>query len=128
VSTDSLPPSRSSRAARVIGLCAALLVGASVHATEPTTSSRSGAAYDELQEWRFTQESFPIPEGGIEFALDSAGWVLESGRLWVQKPLPDGTVTGLVFEGEGRFELGVPDPFELAQLQRFAEEPELERI
>ena len=128
MSTDSLPPSRSSRAARVIGLCAALLVGASVHATEPTTSSRSGAAYDELQEWRFTQESFPIPEGGIEFALDSAGWVLESGRLWVQKPLPDGTVTGLVFEGEGRFELGVPDPFELAQLQRFAEEPELERI
>ncbi len=128
MSTDSLPPSRSSRAGRVIGLCAALLIGASVHATEPTTSSRSRTAYDELQEWRFTQESFPIPEGGIEFALDTAVWVLESGRLWVQKPLPDGPVTGLVFEGVGRFELGVPDPFELAQLRRFAEEPELERI
>jgi hypothetical protein len=106
----------------------ALLAGPAVEAVEPLASSPAKAAYDELQQWEFTKESFPIPEGGVRFALDTASWVLESGRFWVQKPLPDGPVTGIVFEGVGRFQLGVPDPFELAQLRRFAEEPELERI
>jgi hypothetical protein len=128
IATYSLPLSSSSLALRTIGLCAVLLVNSSVHAAETASSAEARAVYDELQQWQYSKEALPIPEGGIQFALDTASWVLESGRLWVQKPLPDGSITGIVFEGVGWFQLGVPDPFELAQLRRFAEEPELDRI
>ncbi|MGB5817415.1 MAG: M1 family aminopeptidase [Thermoanaerobaculia bacterium] len=128
VAADLLPLSRSNLALGAIALGAALLFSFAVQAAEPASSSQVIAAYDELQQWQYTKDAFPVPEGGVRFVLDTASWVLESGELWVQKPLPDGGVTGIVFEGVGRFRLGVPDPFELAQLRRFAEEPELERI
>ena len=45
------------------------------------------------------------------------------------EPLADGTVTGVVFEGQGRFTMTIPDRYELAQLRRFAEEgrPDVDR-
>ena len=92
IAADSLPLSCSSLALRAIGLCAALLVSFSVHAAEPASSAEAKAVYDELQQWQYSKEAFPIPEGGLQFALDTASWVLESGRRWVQKPLPDGGV------------------------------------
>jgi hypothetical protein len=113
---------------RIIWLCSSLLLTSTASARAAATGSGARAEYDELQQWHYTKEAFPIPDGGIRFELDTASWVLESGRLWVQKPLPNGRVTGVVFEGVGRFQMGLPDRFELAQLQRFAEEPELERI
>ncbi|MGB6369133.1 MAG: hypothetical protein WBG93_20170, partial [Thermoanaerobaculia bacterium] len=110
VAADLLPLSRSNLALGAIALGAALLFSFAVQAAEPASSSQVIAAYDELQQWQYTKDAFPVPEGGVRFVLDTASWVLESGELWVQKPLPDGGVTGIVFEGVGRFRLGVPDP------------------
>ncbi|MGB6846990.1 MAG: hypothetical protein WBG05_02145, partial [Thermoanaerobaculia bacterium] len=83
VAGDSLPLTRSNLALQASALCAALLVSFSVHAAEPASSSQAIAAYDELQQWQYTKDAFPVPEGGVRFVLDTASWVLESGELWV---------------------------------------------
>jgi hypothetical protein len=77
--------------------------------------------YDRLQGWRFSQ-AVPLPAGGITIARDTATWTLQSGTVRHMEPLADGTVTGIVFEGQGRFTMGIPDRFELAQLRRFAKD------
>lgn len=85
--------------------------------------------YEALQEWRFATRPVELPPEGLSFAVDDiARWELVSGSLYPMRPLLDGTVTGLVFEGEGRLSVDVPDPVELRQLRRFAEEPRLERL
>ncbi len=84
--------------------------------------------YRRLTEWRFLSQPIPVPEGGLGWDNGTASWRLESGRIWLQEPIAGGVVTGLVFEGRGRFRMTVPDPFELAQLRRFSAREDLAAI
>jgi len=59
--------------------------------------------------------------------MEGASWTLESGKVWFAEPF-EGVVTGMVFEGRGRFRMAVPDPVELAQLRRFTRKPDLQEI
>jgi hypothetical protein len=87
------------------------------------------ADYRAMQEWAFEVQGSDVPAGGLSFQVDDvARWELSSGRIHRMRPLADGTVSGLVFAGEGRFVVEVPDPLELRQLRRFAEEAGLERL
>lgn len=81
-----------------------------------------------LQQWRYRAQPVPVPAGGIRWEMEGASWVLESGKLWLAEPSAEGKVTGLVFEGRGRFRMAVPDAVELTQLRRFAERPDLQAI
>ncbi|HEX9940740.1 MAG TPA: M1 family aminopeptidase [Thermoanaerobaculia bacterium] len=81
--------------------------------------------YDRLQRWRFRAEPVAVPAGGVRWSVEGATWTFDSGRFWLQEPTSVGTVTGLVFEGKGRFQMAVPDASELAQLRRFAKKPDL---
>lgn len=84
--------------------------------------------YTRLRAWRYSTAPDAVPAGGVSWSWDTASWSLASGRLWVQEATADGTVTGLVFEGEGRFTMEIPDRFELAQLRRFRGDDELQRL
>src|SRR4051812_10651474 len=92
------------------------------------TPDTAKADYDLLQRWRFRSEPIAVPAGGIRWSDEGGSWVLESGRIWLEEPTSSGVVTGLVFEGKGRFQMAVPDPIELAQLRRFTQKPELASI
>ena len=81
------------------------------------------AAYDRLQELSFSA-ALPVPAEGVSWRIDTARFELRSGRVWLLEPV-GGVHSGLVFEGDGRFELVVPDRYEERQLRRFAENPEL---
>ncbi|HEX4498539.1 MAG TPA: M1 family aminopeptidase [Thermoanaerobaculia bacterium] len=84
--------------------------------------------YDRLQHWRFRTEPIAVPAGGITWTVEGATWRFESGRFWLEEPTAGGVVTGLVFEGKGRFQMDVPDAAELAQLRRFARRPDLASV
>jgi Peptidase family M1 domain len=84
--------------------------------------------YDLLQRWRFRTEPVAVPAGGIRWSVEGATWTFDSGRFWLEEPTSGGAVTGLVFEGKGRFQMDVPDASELVQLRRFARRPDLLRI
>lgn len=99
---------------------AALSVSA-LAAVDPKTD------YDRLQRWQFSPP-VPLPAGGVTLTRDTATWTLTSGTVRLMEPLADGTVTGLVFEGQGRFAMTIPDRYELAQLRRFTEKEELSSI
>jgi len=90
-------------------------------ALEPKTD------YERLQRWQFSAP-IPLPAAGVTIARDTATWTLASGTVRLMEPLADGTVTGVVFEGQGRFTMTIPDRYELAQLRRFAEKEELTSI
>src|SRR5947209_10739860 len=97
-------------------------------AQPPDPSAAARADYDLLQRWRFRAEPIAVPAGGVRWSDEGGSWTLESGKIWLQEPTSAGAVTGLVFEGKGRFQMAVPDPIELAQLRRFAQKPELSAI
>jgi hypothetical protein len=97
-----------------------LLVATSASAQAPASEDHA-----RLQKWRFRTEPVAVPAGGLAWSFGGASWMFESGRFWLQEPTSGGAVTGLVFEGSGRFRLAVPDAIELAQLRRFAERPGL---
>jgi len=82
--------------------------------------------YARLQTWRFS-EGMTLP-AAVTITRDTAAWSLASGTVRLMEPLPDGTVTGVVFEGQGRFTMEIPDRYELAQLRRFAGKKDLARI
>ena len=86
------------------------------------------ADYDLLQQGRYRSAPIEVPSGGLRWSFGEGTWTLESGRLWLAEPTAGGAVTGLVFEGKGRFRMNVPDPFELAQLRRLARRPDLQAI
>ena len=86
------------------------------------------ADYEALQEWQFSSDSVSVPAEGLHWQIDTATWHLDSGSIWLQRPTGGGVVTGFVFEGSGRFQMEVPDPVELRQLKRFAQDPELTRL
>ncbi len=81
--------------------------------------------YTRLQGWRFRAAPVEVPPGGARWSFGGATWSFESGRFWLQEPTSGGAVTGVVFEGKGRFRMEVPDPIELTQLRRFARKPDL---
>lgn len=85
------------------------------------------ADYEQLQRWHFST-AIPLPAEGVTIQRDNATWTLQSGSVRLMEPLSDGAVTGLVFEGSGRFRMSVPDPYELAQLRRFAKKGEITEI
>ncbi len=84
--------------------------------------------YDRLQHWRFRTNPVAVPAGGLNWTVEGATWTFESGRIWLEEPTSGGAVTGLVFEGKGRFQMAVPDAAELAQLRRFARRPDLTAV
>src|SRR4051794_26962408 len=67
------------------------------------------ADYDQLQKWQFTVEPVTLTEP-LTIGRDVATIKLLSGKVRLMQPLSPGRVTGLVFEGEGRFTMAVPDP------------------
>ncbi|HVT45907.1 MAG TPA: M1 family aminopeptidase [Thermoanaerobaculia bacterium] len=85
------------------------------------------AAWEQLKKLEFG-DAIPLPEGGLRLSRDTAEWTLESGTIRLMRSLPDGTSTGLVFEGTGRFRMSIPDPVELVQLRRFMRKPDLDSI
>jgi hypothetical protein len=102
-----------------------LLLASAVHAQSPETLR---ADYDLLLRWRFRTESVAVPAGGVRWSVEGATWSFESGRFWLAEPASGGAVTGLVFEGKGRFQMEVPDASELTQLRRFTRRPDLSRL
>jgi hypothetical protein len=84
--------------------------------------------YDRLQHWRFRAEPVAVPAGGVTWTVEGATWRFESGKFWLEEPTSGGVVTGVVFEGKGRFQMAVPDASELVQLRRFAKRPDLAAV
>ncbi|HEY0141949.1 MAG TPA: M1 family aminopeptidase [Thermoanaerobaculia bacterium] len=95
----------------------------SVAALEPANAP---ALYASLQQWHFSSPS-PLA-APVTITRGTASWTLSSGSVRMMKPLEDGSVTGLVFEGSGRFTMTIPNRFELAQLRRFSRKKDLEQI
>ena len=84
------------------------------------------ADYELLQKWQY---GAPIPlTKPVTITRDTAVFTLKSGTVALAAPTASGRVTGLVFEGDGRFNMTVPDKYELAQLRRFADAPLLTQI
>lgn len=84
------------------------------------------ADYDALQKWQY---GAPIPLAKpVTLTRDTATFTLTSGTVALAAPTSSGRITGLVFEGDGRFNMTVPDRYELAQLRRFADAPLLTQI
>lgn len=107
----------------VLLLLAAPAAGPAAAAGPPDGKAWAAAHEALLDEWRFSADGAALPEGGISFTADAGEWVLESGTVRPMQPLADGPVTGLLFEGQGRFRMAVPDPVERNQLPRFTGSP-----
>ena len=84
------------------------------------------AGHQQLQKWQFTTQPIAIT-APVTFSRDTATWTLRSGLVRLMAPL-GGRVTGLVFEGDGRFTMTVPDRIELQQLRRFTARRDLQSI
>lgn len=105
----------------------AMLAALSLSAPAVSAAVDPKTDYERLQRWQFSQP-VPLPAGGVTITRDTATWALTTGTVRLMEPLADGTVTGFVFEGQGRFTMTIPDRFELAQLRRFAKKDELTSI
>jgi len=106
----------------VLSLLLVLVASPSVLAQTPEALRDD---YVRLQQWRFRADPIPVPAGGLRWTVEGATWSFDSGRIWLEEPTSGGAVTGLVFEGKGRFQMAVPDQSELVQLRRFAKRPDL---
>ena len=98
---------------------------AGVASAQDETLKLGVADYEQMLEGRYSGPQL-APPGGFGWSLDTANWDLNSGQVWTMEPTSNGAVTGLVFEGEGRFSLKVPDAIEARQLRRFAADEELD--
>jgi hypothetical protein len=92
-----------------------VVVSARAHALQPEAAK---TAYEQLGAHRFGIES-AIPAAGVRLVRDAATLELASGKVRLQQPLADGSVTGAVFAGAGTLVLALPDPVERAQVARF---------
>ena len=108
------------------GLCVALVSATFAAAADDATEQTSSPALEEYDRMSRHLYSAPVvlPEGGVVLELAGVRFHLD-GEVRLAQPLRSGAVTGLAFEGAGRFEADVPDATELHQLQRFAEDEEL---
>src|SRR6266545_1797525 len=84
------------------------------------------ADYDLLQKWQYSA-AIPLAKP-VTITRDTATFTLTTGSVALAAPTSTGRVTGLVFEGNGRFSMTVPDKYELAQLRRFADKPLLTKV
>ena len=110
----------------MLGLAAAAGEAAAQDSAEPQTAADQRLAdYGELQRWAFTSPRTLSAEG-FDIRLDAVHLRLESGTVRHQTQLSDGRRYGMVFEGDGRLLLEVPDPFELRQLRRFTKREEID--
>lgn len=94
--------------------------------------SASPAAFGEteclrLRQARYATTGLTVPAEGIVLHKDVATFRFVSGRIFPIDAV-HGTVTGFVFVGAGTFHMDVPDPFERAQLQRFAQKRDLQSV
>lgn len=101
---------------------------ATTAASLATTAKTAASDYQRLLEGRYTTQATPIPAGGVTFQRAEATWTLESGQVRLAEPTADGQVTGLVFEGQGRFQMTIPDPVEQKQWGRLTEKPDQSRV
>src|ERR1700736_1870516 len=85
------------------------------------------ADYQRLQRWQYSAQPIALTHP-IIFTRDTATWTLQSGSVRLAEPMSDGRITGLVFEGQGRFTMTIPDPIELAQARRFTQRSDLRSI
>ncbi|MCP5045766.1 MAG: M1 family metallopeptidase [bacterium] len=76
--------------------------------------------YEQLTQWQFSEQAIPVPPGGITLKRENASWTMESGYVRLMKPTEHGKVTGLVFEGRGRFRMTIPHWVEKEQLGRIS--------
>jgi hypothetical protein len=90
-------------------------------------AAQASAEYARMQRWAFSSP-LPLPAGGVTLTLDTATFTMTSGTVRLMEPSADGMVSGLVFEGTGRFAMKIPDQFELAQLRRFTRKADLAGI
>lgn len=105
-------------------LWCAIVFTVSAHATD---LKQLESDYGSMQSWQYSTAAIPITQP-ITIARDSATWTLTSGNVYLAKPIASGRITGLVWQGQGRATIMVPDKYELAQLRRFADQPGLEKI
>ena len=88
--------------------------------------SDARSEYERMQRWMFSE---PVPlTAPVTLTRDTATWTFESGTVRLMEPASDGMISGLVFQGRGRFRMGIPDRYELAQLRRFTRQADLEII
>jgi hypothetical protein len=91
------------------------------------TLSAPQTDYQMLQRWQYSAQPIALAQP-ITFTRDTAMWTLQTGNLRLSEPMSNGRITGMVFEGQGRFTMTVPDPIELAQARRFAQRGDLKSI
>lgn len=109
---------------RLAIVTSALLLACSASAGVDPKDARN--EYTRMQKWLFSPAtSLKAP---VTLTRDTATWTFESGSVRLMEPAADGTVTGLVFEGKGRFKMTIPDRFEVAQLRRFTKRPDLQDL
>lgn len=96
----------------LIAAVAVAAVVASAFAGDPESD------YRQLQKWRFSSSPIALTQP-VTITRDTATWTLQSGSVRLMEPLSSGRCTGLVFEGNARFVMTIPDRIERAQLRRF---------
>ena len=114
-----------------MSVCAfAALAAAILCATIPGKAAAAPPGKVEWQAWQEQRYLGPIavPEGGLFWEVDTARFTLRSGQLWLLESTSLGVHTGVAFEGDGRFEMVVPDAIERRQLKRFARDREITQI
>ncbi|MCP4155394.1 MAG: M1 family metallopeptidase, partial [bacterium] len=84
--------------------------------------------YRQLNECKFSMEKIPVPTGGLKFNRDNASWSLESGHIQLMEPTPDGRITGLIFEGQGRFRMTIPNWVEREQFKRYTAKKDCKEV
>ena len=100
-----------------------LLLTLPLFALDPKDAS---AEYDRLQKWQFSQPvTLPAP---VTITRDTATWTLTTGTVRTMEPAADGLVSGFIFEGQGTFRMTIPDRYEVAQLRRFSNRPDLQAL
>lgn len=114
--------------ASILYIAATYAFLAVVSSTEVTLSHSSLHDYEGMQEWKFSQYPTAIPQGGLTLKRDCATWIMESGQVWFMEPTSQGNYTGMIFEGQGRFEMNIPDPVEADQFYRFSRKQIINRI
>lgn len=97
-------------------LVALSLFAVSALAVDPKSVA---ADHQQLQKWQFSSTPITI-SAPVVLKRDVGTWTLESGSVRLMEPTSTGAVTGLVFEGQGRFQMAIPDRYEAGQLRRFA--------
>ena len=119
------------RPIKIIFVLGAVVSGwliSSVSAGSAISASIIEETYRELMQWRTVDGTVIAPGKEIIIESDCAKWTLKSGSVAYVNPLSDNQFTGFVFEGEGLFEMDIPDPLERDQLVRFSDAKLKDRI